>query len=253
MIILDSDEYEMYIKSLIDDSNSNFSLDQIKQIELGLKEKLNVSIYAKNKYNHYQMEQLRLGLKSGLNVFYYLDNRFDWEQMKEIRMGLMDKLDVLVYANICYNKYQMREIRLCMLDIKNNNLNFDIYELSKFEYFDHSVYNKIPYYYKEQMKEIRLGVRSGLDVSKYSDPSLRHDQMREIRLGLLHNVDVTLYNNSRIPQYVMQYVRYKYKKINNSKFELFKLRLYILTFTNFKLNKICRLYYKIKRIIEKLF
>lgn len=38
---------------------------------------------------------------------------------------------------------------------------------------------------EEQMKEIKLGLEFGLDVSIYADPKFNHHQMDKIRLWLI--------------------------------------------------------------------
>ena len=55
------------------------------QIRLGLEDNLDVSIYAKSKFNWEQMREIRLGLFFDLNVLIYAKTKYSWEQMKEIR------------------------------------------------------------------------------------------------------------------------------------------------------------------------
>ena len=45
------------------------------------------------------------------------------------------------------------------------------------------------------MREIRLGMEEGVDVSKYSNPLYSWQQMREIRLGMLDDLPVELYSS----------------------------------------------------------
>ena len=67
---------------------NQFSEAQQEQIMLGLEENLDVSIYAKSKYNFQQMDQIRFGLKNNLDVSVYAKPEFDLWQMDEIIKGL---------------------------------------------------------------------------------------------------------------------------------------------------------------------
>ena len=42
------------------------------------------------------------------------------------------------------------------------------------------------------MRQIRFGLKDGLDVSVYADPKFRCDKMYKIRLGLKDGVDVSI-------------------------------------------------------------
>ena len=63
-----------------------FDIWKFKQIELGVKNKLNISIYAKPKFDCKQMIEIRLGLESDLDVSIYAKSEFDNEKMKKNRL-----------------------------------------------------------------------------------------------------------------------------------------------------------------------
>ena len=46
---------------------------------------------------------------------------------------------------------------------------------------------------EKQLKEIRLGLEKGLDVSIYAKPEFNNLQMKEIRLCLEKGLDISLY------------------------------------------------------------
>ena len=48
--------------------NSNFTDDQIDEIQLGIKDGVDVSLYAREDFLAIQMRQIRLGLLSGVMV-----------------------------------------------------------------------------------------------------------------------------------------------------------------------------------------
>ena len=59
------------------------------EIKKGLKENLNVLIYAKPDFNSNQMWQIRLGLEDNLDVSIYAKKEIDVERMEEIREKLL--------------------------------------------------------------------------------------------------------------------------------------------------------------------
>ena len=104
------------IKKLIKTEWFNqFYEDQKKEIKLGLKSNVDVSIYAKKEITDLEMLEIRKGLENNVDVFVYAKPEFNWLQMKEIRLGLKDNLNVLSYANLKYNWELMEDIRKLLL------------------------------------------------------------------------------------------------------------------------------------------
>ena len=71
-----------------------FSINQKQEILKGLKEDVDVSIYAKPDFDCFQMEEIRLGLGSEIDVSIYAKPEIDWFHMREIR----EKLEKEKYA-----------------------------------------------------------------------------------------------------------------------------------------------------------
>ena len=75
--------------------NFDISLDfnswQMEQISLGLKDNIDISLFAKKEYNSYQMEQIRLGLKKNLDVSIYAKKEYSSKKMRGIRLSLPKK------------------------------------------------------------------------------------------------------------------------------------------------------------------
>ena len=88
-----------------------FDNAQMAYIRHGLKEGLDVSVYARPEFSGEQMEQICLGLEQGLDVSVYARPEFHWCQMEEILLGLEQGLDVSIYARPEFQFRQMREIR----------------------------------------------------------------------------------------------------------------------------------------------
>lgn len=66
-----------------------FNYLQMKEIQLGLEQNLDVEVYASDKYNHMQMEEIRLGLRDKLDVEKYANPEYTWQQMHEDRIKML--------------------------------------------------------------------------------------------------------------------------------------------------------------------
>lgn len=58
-----------------------------------------------------------------------------------------------------------------------------------------------------QLQEIKMGIKSGVDVDTYADPSFFFLQMKEIRLGLEHGIDILEYADVDYDWYQMEEIR----------------------------------------------
>lgn len=216
-----------------------FTRDQRQEIDAGIQEGLDVSVYAKPEFLGIQMHQIRLGLEEGLPVERYAKSDFDWFQMEEIRLGLKEHLDIDKYADQQIPFEVMRQIRKGLED------GFDLSPLKKMpagilrevRYAKEAHVDISPYvrqgYVEEQLKyirhalergldidpyinvtqrgltirEIELGMEKKLDISLYAGEDLNWQQMREIRLGLEERLDVSFYKNSLYSWQQMKEIR----------------------------------------------
>lgn len=170
-----------------------FDEKQLEQIELGLQNHVDVSLYAHLKYDWKTMFYIRYCLENGLNITRYVKNEnYTYEQLFQIYQGLKDGLNVPLYSNPNYSALQMDEIRRGLKD----GLDAYIYAKQYFNWMqmyqirlglgyklDVSIYAKSIYEW-EKMYQIMLGLKDGLDVSSYADPSLSLNEMVSIRLSL---------------------------------------------------------------------
>lgn len=184
-------KFKYCIENNLDTSyfNKGFSSLELDEITYGLKEKLDVSIYANHKFDYKQMEQIRLGLLNSLDVLIYAKIEFSSKQMYEIRLGLSRGLDTSWYNNPKFNWEQMRQIRLGL-------------EKS----LEVSYFAKIEYSWL-QMQEIRFGIKDRIEVNWYLNPNFTEKQMEQIRLGLIEKMDVSWYNNPKISAQRMEQIR----------------------------------------------
>ena len=78
------------IESLIKtDWFNQFNKRQKAQIIRGLRENLDVSIYAKTEFDWEQMYKIREGLEDNLNVSIYAKSEIPWKKMEQIREKLL--------------------------------------------------------------------------------------------------------------------------------------------------------------------
>lgn len=211
----------------VDLEKSGFAPDQIYEIEEGVKNGLDVSVYAHKEYFALQMRQIRLGMMEELAIEKYADAGYDWFQMEEIRKGMKKHLDIGLYSSpdIPYDK--MRQIRKGLavgIDL-TPFMRLDAGTLREMRKAIVSGINIIPYiqegYDKDQLEQIRralkkgvgiqpylrrqfrgasiheicIGLEHGLDVSAYAQTFFDWRQMQEIRLGMEHRVDISQYLN----------------------------------------------------------
>ena len=64
-----------------------------------------------DQFDKEQQEEILEGLKNNIDVLIYAKKEFDSEQMFAIRLGLEDNSDVSIYAKKEFNWKQMEEIR----------------------------------------------------------------------------------------------------------------------------------------------
>lgn len=219
--------------------NSGFVRNQIKQIEQGRQEGLDVSIYARPEFTSMHMQQIRMGLLDGLAVEKYADPSYDWFQMEEIRKGMLEGINIEGYASpeIPYEK--MRQVRKGLMEgvdlvpylqldagilrqlrkaiaAKVNIIPFirEGYQPEQLEQIRQALEKKLeigPYLTKElrgtAIREIGNGLEDGVDVAVYATPQYNWQQMREIRLGLENRLEVSLYVNPFFGWQQMQEIR----------------------------------------------
>ena len=192
---------------------NQFTPDQQAEIDAGIKNNIDVSIYAKPEFLAIQMHEIRIGLVEQIPVSYYADSRYDWFQMEEIRKGLEMSLDVSKYADPEISFDRMRQIRKGLkagidLSDKKNMAAGVLQQLRKAtqEHIDLSVYINNGFD-EDQLHQIRLAKKNGVDIDSYVIPDFRGISIREIRLGLEHHIDVSVYASREYTWQQMREIR----------------------------------------------
>ena len=73
-----------------------------------------------NQFDKYQQKEIMLGIKSNVDVSIYAKIDFTWQQMEEIRLGLKQGLDVSVYVKPEITAKEMKTIRKELKETKEN-------------------------------------------------------------------------------------------------------------------------------------
>ena len=76
---------------------------------------------------------------------------------------------------------------------------------------DVSIYAK-PKFKSSQMEQIRFGLEKGLNAHIYAKPEFDYEQMRQIRLGLERGLDVSIYAKTEFDWSQMQEIRLSLEK-----------------------------------------
>lgn len=143
--------------------NFDFTCEQLDEIVKGLKDDVNVNIYAKHEYSPIEMCIIRKALKNGLNIDKYLECGYEFFQLKEIFKGKENGVDISVYSDVKFNYLQMEQIRLGL----EEGIDVGIYAKPEFDSY--------------QMLEIRAGLLDSFDVSLYAKPEIDWRLMNLIR------------------------------------------------------------------------
>ncbi|MFI3211632.1 MAG: hypothetical protein R3Y64_11370, partial [Peptostreptococcaceae bacterium] len=88
-LIKDNDFYKDF--SLYELVEDNLTINQIKQLIFGVKDNININLYANTDFNEFQMKEIRFGLKNEINVEIYSDSDIDVKKMRAIRLSLQKK------------------------------------------------------------------------------------------------------------------------------------------------------------------
>lgn len=93
-----------------------YSNEQWKEIQDGMRQKLDVMVYAKKEYEPAQMMELRRGLSKGIDVSAYADPAFSSQQMRFIRRSLESGFDVSSFAKPEVPASEMKEAYFALRD-----------------------------------------------------------------------------------------------------------------------------------------
>ncbi len=181
--------------------NDEYQKAQNQEIQQGIEQGLDVSLYSNPEYNWLQMEQIRLGLRDKIDASVYANPAYSYETMRQIRLAVYSDINLIPYVHRGFTDDDLEEIRLALLNylpldkwLQDGMCAPQIREIriGLCEELDISLYCDHQYNWM-QMQEIRLGLEKKLDISIYSNRLFNHAQMREIRLGLESGLDVSPY------------------------------------------------------------
>ncbi|WP_342269379.1 hypothetical protein [Spiroplasma endosymbiont of Aspidapion aeneum] len=166
-----------------------FNGDQLSEIMEGLKEGVEIIVFADPIYSAGQMHEIRLGLQNGISTLIYSDKKYNEGQMRELRLSLEDNLDPVEVRSIATTKYtweQMKEIRECykerislndMRIIMNPEFSWEQMKtlrlICKNSMVTNNVFKNIanPKYDANKMMNFAKYFKYGYDLTVYCDPS----------------------------------------------------------------------------------
>lgn len=190
-----------------------FSPDQLKEIEEGIREGLNVALYADKDYLALQMREIRLGLQGNLPVERYAGKEFDWLQMQELRLGLQSGVDIGKYDDPAIPFDVMKQIRrgleqgMDLSQLKSFPAGI-LQELRKAIEAGVDIRSYISQgYEQEQLRQIRFALEKGVDIASYINPMYRGASIREVAQGLEEKLDVSLYADTQYNWQQMREIR----------------------------------------------
>lgn len=183
----------------------NLSPVDMYQIRVALEEGLNIKEYVGSGFDSNQLAVIIKGLRQGINVKIFANPEISAENMKQMLLNEINKRykpketysNRYKYKGKIYTRKQMILIKKGL----NENLDVSLYADDKFSC--------------DQMLVILRGLREGLDVSVYASPSYTPAHMNLLRKGLKEGLNVSKYANPELKeaQYVNIYMKLsRYKR-----------------------------------------
>lgn len=190
------------------------------EIENGLYSGVDVSLYVHHRFDHWQMDAIRRGLEKGIRLDQYLDVTDDADTITSLVAGFVENIDLREYTKKGFNGLQLKYILKSIVngvdvskvaklnytpDMMHREVDGLICELDISHYADEgydglvlmyvlrAVANGYDTHYllnnnfsAKQLYLISDGLRLGLDVSQYADPSIPFTEMRMIKSRLFN-------------------------------------------------------------------
>ena len=99
---------------------NQFDEEQKEEILKGIKNKIDISWYAKKEFTDEQMNKIRLGLEKDLDVSVYAKPEYSWTQMNIILEGLEANVNISLLADPDIDEYYMTQIFYNLIKEKKN-------------------------------------------------------------------------------------------------------------------------------------
>lgn len=159
------------------------------------------------------------GKIAGVDYKKYAKPEYNWRQMAQYLDTLIEGIDTTLLDTPGLQDYHMRAIKEFKHDYSKDidcscfaNPNLDEETVS--EMMDEIVrFKRDPKYFSDprlnskQVEMIIIGLRAGIDVTKYNNPELDHEQMKLIGRDLEKGYPVELYNNPKLSIHQMYALR----------------------------------------------
>ncbi len=172
-----------------------FNHMQLQEIEYGLNEGLDVSIYAKPEYSPYIMSRMRYLLEIWKPATKHFQDGLTLEDVSVLHSASQNNITpehLFAYYEKGFKADELQVILKALIYNVNNETKININDFANLKYSSH------------QMNEILAGLKSGVVVEYYSDPCYSAFQMAEIRKGLEEHYNITPYVT---PSYTCEQMR----------------------------------------------
>ena len=136
---------------------------------------------------------------------------FDAGQLEKLRWGIAKGVDISIYAYKELKEKEMEMVRTLLVSMKEEGLGTDQNLLALSRYICLSVANEKAIS-TTGIAEFKKGIKSGVDVSIFSDPAYSYRQMRHIRLALEAKLPVDRLLNPELKESELTEIRNELEK-----------------------------------------
>lgn len=102
-----SDEYEQFLYYFRD----NYTDEQYRYLKAARKYNIDYRYLLDTRFNSFQLREIIIGLIQRIDINLYYNLNFSASQMKQIRLGILDGIDATVYAIYNLPSRKMKRIR----------------------------------------------------------------------------------------------------------------------------------------------
>lgn len=199
-IEISEDVFELFVKAYsngidLTEYISDFRRDvcRLSQVYYGLKEGLDVSVFAHSEYTAAAMVEIRYALKNNIDLS-FLKSYMNEGMIRNIIFLKENGINIEDYINETTSEQEIRFIGERLL--YKETIDYLYKDLSTKEHFKF-----------EKMKTLRKMYKNGFDLNSINTIELNEAQLKEIYKGFITNVDYTLYANKEYDYKIMREIR----------------------------------------------
>lgn len=206
--------------------NPQFTVNELLAVLDGLRDGLDVTLYADNKYNYLQMITIMEGLSEGLDVTSILDHTITWKEMEVLLDFIREGFDPKTYIEEHLTSNQLIGLLKILESAKPDSLlkiaktfNYDIAIVNNVSGFDfgdsldsdeEDLLELSPFglnreFHTDQLALIEKSVIFGNSIVNYAFPEMKLDILTEIANAVKKGLDVRQF---ALPVYTLEQIRF---------------------------------------------